>query len=279
MVTMADMQAIAGSRSRSQNVKKIMDAFNDLAHEFEVNTPKRIALFLAHASVETGGFRRLDENLNYSVTGLLKTFGRHRISKADAERFGRRKGQRANKVAIANAIYGGAWGKRHLGNIHPNDGWDYRGSGPGQTTGRANFQRVSDETGIDFVGNPELMRDARQGMLAMFILWKKWKMNDYADSDRVTASRKRWNGGNHGLKETIDAWRRGLKRDLSVPVMSGKPDPKPEPAPVPEPPLISEPVPKPSKGLWAALAALFGGLAAYTGDRVEIIQKMTELLK
>lgn len=95
--------------------------------------------FLANVLHESAGFSQMVESLNYSVDGLLKTFSRSRISAAQAAQYGRVPGRAANQKAIANILYGGAFGKRNLGNEQPNDGWDFRGGGPIQITGRANY--------------------------------------------------------------------------------------------------------------------------------------------
>ena len=215
-VTLADLSAVAGKRVRSGTAEQFVKAVNKYAADFEVNTPARMALFLAHCHVEMGAFARVVENLNYSVAGLKNTFGRHRISSADAERYGRKTGRPANQEAIANLIYGGPWGKKNLGNTDPGDGWRFRGSGPGQVTGRANFQRVQDATGLPVVDRPDVLRDVDSGTRATFVLWQAWNMNAYADKGEVTASRRKWNGGSHGLAEVKAAYARGLKRDYGL---------------------------------------------------------------
>lgn len=107
------------------------------------NTDVRwLAYVLATAHHETGArFVASVENLNYSVDGLLKTFGRHRISEADVRKYGRSGLRPANQPAIANLIYGGEWGRENLGNTKPTDGWDMRGRGLVQITGRANYAK------------------------------------------------------------------------------------------------------------------------------------------
>lgn len=101
-----------------------------------------IAYILATAFHETGGtFKPGRENLNYSVSALISKFSRSRISAADAERYGRKSGQKANQSAIANLIYGGAWGLANLGNKLAGDGWRYIGRGLVQITGRKNYAR------------------------------------------------------------------------------------------------------------------------------------------
>lgn len=102
----------------------------------------QLAYVLATAWHETGGkMKPIAESLNYSVSGLINTFSRARITKADCERYGRRDGKAANQVAIANCVYGGEWGKKNLGNNKQGDGWLYRGRGYVQITGRSNYEK------------------------------------------------------------------------------------------------------------------------------------------
>jgi putative chitinase len=123
-----------------------------------------VAYALATARHETGGtFQPNTESLNYSVSGLLNNFGRHRISRADAERLGRKPGEGALPVArqqaIANILYGGTWGRDNLGNTEPNDGWTYRGRGLAHDTGRRNYRLSGDAVGLDLLGKRELLLD------------------------------------------------------------------------------------------------------------------------
>jgi putative chitinase len=98
------------------------------------------------------------ESLNYSVQGLLGTFGRHRISEADARRLGRKTGEPAlskqRQREIANIIYGGEWGRRNLGNTMPDDGWIYRGRGMAHDTGRRNYKLSGEAVGVDLLAEP-----------------------------------------------------------------------------------------------------------------------------
>ncbi|MCD1264088.1 hypothetical protein B5M44_04035 [Shinella sumterensis] len=259
MVTANDLRAIAGTTKRVQMHDDLAAAFNKYAAAYGVNNQKRISEFLANVCHETGGFTRLSENLNYSVEGLMKTFGRHRISAADVNRLGRSGKRAADQKAIANKIYGGEWGRTNLGNTQPNDGWDYRGSGPGQVTGRANFAKVEKESGIPVVANPDLLRQADAGMKAALILWQKWGLNEMADNGQTTAIRKRWNGGSLGLTEVKDARGRAMKLKLSVPASTATTTPIP--APKPEMPPSATPTKKAGwlEVLTAFIIALFPG--------------------
>ena len=117
-----------------------------------------VAYALATACHETGAKMQPNvENLNYSVSGLLNTFSRTRISRADAERLGRTAGRPANQRAIGNILYGGNWGRQNLGNTEPDDGWTYRGRGLEHVTGRRNYLRTGQALSVDLIGNPDAL--------------------------------------------------------------------------------------------------------------------------
>jgi putative chitinase len=131
-----------------------------------------IAYVLATAYHETGGDITPNvESLNYSVQGLIDTFGRHRISRADAQRLGRKPGEGRLSVErqrqIGNIIYGGKWGLDNLGNTQPNDGWLYRGRGMDHCTGRRNYAAVGAALGVPLLTNPDLLLDTKTAARAI----------------------------------------------------------------------------------------------------------------
>lgn len=159
-----------------------------------------LAHWLGQMHVESAGFTKMSESLNYSVEGLLKTFGRHRISAPDCDRFGRKPGQVANQNALANILYGGEWGKQNLGNTEPGDGWKYRGGGFKQITGRANYREAGHEddpdtlrTDVQASANAAANFFARHGCIAP------------ARADDVEGVTRKVNGGLLGLTERIAA--------------------------------------------------------------------------
>ncbi len=184
-----------------------------------LTTPRRIRHFLARVMVETGGLKAIEESLDYSVAGLLKNFGRHRISAADCRTLGRSAGHPADKVAIANAIYGGAWGLRNLGNSEPGDGWRFRGGGMLQTTGRANYRAQGFET------HPEALRQPATAFLTAVKEWQQRGCNALADRDDVAAVCEAINGGSNGLAEqrTWLAKAAAIWPDAPPPAESGYP--------------------------------------------------------
>jgi putative chitinase len=182
-------------------MEKLAKKYKSILDKAEINTPLRLAHFFAQIHHESGGFKQLQENLNYSVDGLLRTFGRHRISDLQAREFGRTSTRPANRQAIANILYGGEWGRRNLGNTQPNDGWNYRGRGFKQVTGRTNYAKLSKDTGIDYLNNPDRLLNEADAMTSAIWFWTTNNLNRIADRDDVRAVTRVINGGTIGLKE------------------------------------------------------------------------------
>lgn len=174
-----------------------------------MNNVRRASMFLASVHVETGGFTAKTESLNYAADALIRMFGRHRISEADAKKFGRidaavrqRTGwnlpdQPAHENALANILYGGEWGAKNLGNTKPGDGWKFRGRGGKQTTGRANYRAFSrawlgDESLLE---NPERVADPDGWVASAVFFWKSKGLNEVADRQGMDAVTKIINGG------------------------------------------------------------------------------------
>lgn len=181
--------------------------------EFGIDNDRSLAMFLAMLAVESADFKRLIESLNYSVEGLLKTFDRHRISAEDCMRYGRRKGVAANQVMIANKVYGGAWGRKELGNLFQGDGWKFRGHGLAQTTGRANIECAS----IGIFGDTRLLDDPTPlttplvSARAAAFFWKHKGCQRFAANNDLIGLRKRWNGGLNGIEHAEIAFKKAKK--------------------------------------------------------------------
>ncbi|MGC4041988.1 MAG: glycoside hydrolase family 19 protein [Flavobacterium sp.] len=172
--------------------------------KYAINTPRRIAHFLAQLHEESGGFSKFTENLNYSPQGLIKTFGTNQISVAQANLYGRTANQKANQQAIANTVYGGIWGKTNLGNIQSGDGWRFRGRGLIQLTGRSNYQAYKNYSGHDVIANPDL---ATRPDIAIDIagwFWSvRFKLNPIADKNNINSITEKINGGLTNLDERV----------------------------------------------------------------------------
>lgn len=177
-------------------------------NHYDLNTPERAAMFLAQVGHESAGLSRLVENLNYAEKALLTIFGRHRISIAQARQFGRNELHPADPEGIANTIYGGEWGKQHLGNTEPGDGWLYRGRGAIQTTGRANYRgaynqlRIMHEHCPDFVAEPHKLAEPEwAAWAAAMFCGTRPKFLAAADALDVPAATRVVNGGSEGLDD------------------------------------------------------------------------------
>jgi len=179
----------------------LYNKYKTLIDKSGINTLLRKAHFLAQGKVESDLKPKI-ESMNYSVEGLIEGFGRHRISIEDAKKFGRTDTRKANQKEIANRLYGGEWGRINLGNTQPNDGWLLRGAGIYQITGRTNFQKLSDDTGIDFINHPELILEEANSVIAAIWFWDNRKLNSYADKDDVLSISKVVNLGSVKAKGT-----------------------------------------------------------------------------
>ncbi len=190
----------------AEDIKKIapkapdafVQAFLEAEDEFEaagINTRMRMAHFMAQVMTETGGLRRIDENMNYSEKALLSVFSRKTVSRADAKRIARK------PKLVANWVYGHRLGNRGR---DTDDGWNYRGSGFIQLTGRDNFRRRGQEIGIPLEDNPELARQAKEGLTAAIAYWTSANINPAADRNDREQVRRLVNGpAKHGLSQAI----------------------------------------------------------------------------
>lgn len=174
-------------------VLSIVDGFigcETLLDDVGITTPIRIRHFMAQAATETWGLTRLDENLNYSIRSLCRTWPNKFPSASAAAPY-------ANAPAkLAEKVYGGRYG-----NTAPGDGWKYRGSGLMQTTFKANFEAVEEQTGLKVVDAPDLLRAFPGALQAATIYWKIHSLNFLADRDDIIGITKAINGGTNGLAD------------------------------------------------------------------------------
>ncbi len=187
-----------------QDAEPVADYMIIAGVQFGINTPLRWRHFLAQCAHESGGFKRYKEGLNYSVEALLAKFGRHRISEADAHKYGRSAQHAAGQQAIGNIIYGGEFGKKQLGNIQPTDGYVFRGGGLIQLTGRANYANASKAIWHDdrLVLNPDLIRVAGiESAMAACWFFESHGCLIAADANNLKEVRRLVNGGSIGLAE------------------------------------------------------------------------------
>jgi putative chitinase len=199
----AQLLHIAAPETPAVELAAWVQPIKEACVKFEIDRVRRVAAFIAQMAHESG-LKPRNENLNYSTEGLLKTFGRHRISEADARAFGRNGVRKANQQAIANRIYGGEYGRKNLGNTEAFDGWDFRGTGPLQMTGRGNFTRFAQATGMSVERMDKVIEYARTlegGIMAAAWFWEENDINRLADTPGVEDESRKINGGTNGLAD------------------------------------------------------------------------------
>jgi putative chitinase len=164
--------------------------------KFQINTPLRLAHFLAQCGHESGNFKAVQENLNYSADGLKKIFPKYFPGNL-SESYAR------NPEKIASKVYGGRMGN---GDESTKEGYIFRGRGYIQLTGKANYTAFAKAIGEDTVKNPDLVA-THYALASAGWFFSKNGLNLIADKGSdditVTAVTKRVNGGVIGLKDRI----------------------------------------------------------------------------
>jgi putative chitinase len=165
--------------------------------KFELNTPLRLAHFLAQAGHESGGFKLVNENLNYGAKGLLGIFKKYFPTPEKAALYERK------PEKIANLVYGGRMGN---GPEASGEGWKYRGRGYIQLTGKDNYRAFDTMVTESIIDNPDLVATKYPLLSAAWFFHKNGlhKIADKGATDAViTEVTKRVNGGTIGLPDRI----------------------------------------------------------------------------
>lgn len=168
----------------------------DTAAKFNITNPLRLAHFLAQCGHESGGFKAVQENLNYSADGLKKIFPKYFPGNLN-ESYAR------NPQKIASRVYASRMGN---GDETSGEGYKFRGRGYIQLTGKSNYTNFAKFIGEDTIANPDLVATKYPLASAAFFFDsnKLWSICDKgADDATVTAVTKRVNGGTIGLSDRI----------------------------------------------------------------------------
>ena len=176
--------------------KQVLDELPSVIDTFKINNPLVLAHFLAQCAHESGNFKYVRENLNYSAQGLLKTFPRY-FSKDTAEIAARK------PELIANIVYGSRMGN---GSKDTNDGFRFRGRGYIQLTGRYMYKQFGDYIEIDLLTNPDLVATKYPLLSAAWFFEVKvlWNLAARDASDEtIKHLTRRINGGFNGLADRI----------------------------------------------------------------------------
>jgi len=169
----------------------------DTASKFQIDTPLRLAHFLAQCGHESGGFRATQENLNYSAKGLNGIFKKYFPTEAAAKPYERQ------PAKIASKVYGGRMGN---GPESTGEGFKFRGRGYIQLTGKDNYTAFGKSINEDILSNPDKVASSYALLSAAWFFNKNrlHKMADEGATDTVvTKITKRVNGGTIGLADRI----------------------------------------------------------------------------
>lgn len=174
----------------------------DALPQYEIVTPERVAAFIAQCAHESGGFRMMEENLNYKAATLTKLWPK-RYPPGIAEQYA------GKPQAIANKSYSSRMGN---GDEASGDGWKYRGRGILQLTGKDNYRACSrylfsDDTLLD---SPDILLDAYYATHSACWFWNANKLNQYADNGDFITMTKKINGGTIGLDDRIKHFKHAL---------------------------------------------------------------------
>jgi putative chitinase len=152
-------------RTKGDRVDRVIEEIGPVLGEtlaaHGIDTPLRVAHFLAQLCYESGGFQFLEEP-------------------ASGDEYA---------------------GRRDLGNTGPGDGQRYKGRGFIQITGRSNYTAYSEMLGLDLLNNPRLAAEPRIALRIACVFWERHRLNDAADRDDILVITRRINGGLNGLED------------------------------------------------------------------------------
>lgn len=168
------------------------DLMTEAMHDADISTVLRSSAWLANIAHETGELRWWEEDLNYSAQAIHDTWPKRFPELTDALPYAH-----APRL-LANKVYCDRMGN---GPQASDDGWNYRGRGPSQTTGREEYDKLGDLLGIDLMAMPDLAATPEYGFQIAALYWLSKGMEALADAGDFLAIVKLWNGGYNGLAQ------------------------------------------------------------------------------
>lgn len=183
---------------------KLQEKYKSMFEKYQVDNELRICHFMSQIEHESN-LKPINENLNYSSSGLLSIFKKYFDSEELAKKYARK------PEMIANRVYSNRMGN---GNEESGDGWKYRGRGFLQLTGKSNYEEFEKHSGIDCLKNPDLLLEEANAIISALWFWQKNKINNFADKNDIVSVTKRINGGLNGLehrKQLFEKYRNIVK--------------------------------------------------------------------
>jgi putative chitinase len=220
--------------------------------KYGITTPLLAAHVMAQISHECGAGHEVVENLNYSAGRMMQVWPSRFPTMASAQPFA------GNPRALANKVYNGRMGNA----AGSDDGWNFRGRGASQTTGREGYARLAKATGLDLVNHPDLVNDPHSFLecgVADFVLCG---CLPFAKADDVLGVTRRLNGGTVGLAQR-QAWLAKWKAALgSAPLVLAPAPAARKPAPASHAPAPAAPPPSSSAAPQSAFARFIAAIIA-----------------
>ena len=180
-------------------------ALSQLLPDYEINTARRIAAFIAQCSHESGGFTALKENLNYKAATLRKIFPKYFPDDNIANQYANRPDK---QQAIANRVYANRMGN---GPEESGDGFRYCGRGLIQLTGKQNYTWFAASLNIPVEEASEYLQTFEGAAQSACWFWETNKLNQFADAGDIVTLTKRINGGTLGLEDRTNHYRHALQ--------------------------------------------------------------------
>ena len=203
-MTELTLQQLKELLPRNPYVEHWHRALAQLLPDYDINTPQRIAAFVAQCAHESGGFTALKENLNYKAVTLRKIFPKYFPDDAIANHYA----SLPNKQeAIANKVYASRMGN---GDEASGDGYRYCGRGLIQLTGKNNYQAFADSLEMNVEDVPEYLATFEGAAQSACWFWESNNLNQWADKGDILTLTKRINGGTIGLDDRIKHYQHAL---------------------------------------------------------------------
>jgi len=186
----------------NQYVDEWYEALSQLLPDYDINTPQRIAAFIAQCAHESGGFKFLKENLNYRAESLMRVWPRYFPNIEIARQYAHK------QEKIANRAYANRMGN---GNEASGDGWKFCGRGLIQLTGRNNYESFAEsiETPVEEI--PEYLATFEGAAQSACWFWETNNLNKWADQGEMVTLTKKINGGTLGLEDRIKHYKHALE--------------------------------------------------------------------
>lgn len=183
-------------------LQKYVEPLNEVTEYYEINTPKRIAAFLAQVAHESGGFTAVKENLNYSAKGLMTTFKKYFPTEALAKEYERQ------PEKIANKVYANRMGN---GDEASGDGARFCGRGLIQLTGKQNYTRFAGDLGVTLLECVAYLETPAGAVSSAGWFFDQNNLLKICDAGDIKLLTRRINGGYIGLEDRIHHYELALE--------------------------------------------------------------------